>query len=74
MNRWRARDPVMRFQNLLLASDWWDAEKEKQLRVNLRKEVIHSPDLSDALYLCFHAARGQCHIETTKLTAHVFRS
>lgn len=47
MNRWRARDPVMRFQSLLLASDWWDAEKEKDLRLSLRQEVRTS---SETLY------------------------
>lgn len=52
MNRWRARDPVMRFQNLMLASDWWDAEKEKQLRVDLRKEVNDCSELSFACCLC----------------------
>ena len=39
MNRWRARDPVMRFQSLLVANDWWDPDKEKELRLSLRKEV-----------------------------------
>jgi TPP-dependent pyruvate/acetoin dehydrogenase alpha subunit len=39
MNRWRARDPVMRFQSLLLANDWWDPQQEKDLRLSLRKEV-----------------------------------
>lgn len=53
----------MRFQNLLLASDWWDAEKEKQLRVNLRKEVNHISELSDVLDLCLHAATGHCHVQ-----------
>ena len=55
MNTWRARDPVTRFQNLLLASDWWDAEKEKQLRANLRKEVNK---FFRCLYMCLHAAIG----------------
>ena len=53
MNRWRARDPVLRFQNLLLANDWWDAEKEKQLRVNLRREVNHCSELSGAFTYSF---------------------
>ena len=39
INRWRARDPVMRFQNSLLANDWWDPQQEKDLRLSLRKEV-----------------------------------
>jgi len=39
MNRWRARDPVMRFQNLLLTNDWWGPQQEKDLRLSLRKEV-----------------------------------
>jgi len=29
----------MRFQNLLLANKWWDAQQEKYLRLSLRKEV-----------------------------------
>ena len=73
MNRWRARDPVMRFQNLLLASDWWDAEKEKQLRVNLRKEVNHCSELSDSFCIFIHSTTGQRCIEAIKLTAHVFQ-
>ena len=73
MNRWRARDPVMRFQNLLLASDWWDAEKEKQLRSNLRKEVNHCSERSDASDLCLHVATGKWCVQAPKLTAYVSR-
>ena len=57
MNRWRARDPVMRFQNLLLANDWWDAEKEKDLRLSLRKEVRKSTDF---VYSYIHVLRVHC--------------
>lgn len=66
MNRWRARDPVMRFQNLMLASDWWDAEKEKQLRVDLRKEVNDCSEPSLALCLCPCAGHGCCCIQANK--------
>ncbi len=39
MSKWRARDPVMRFHNWLLAQGWWDTQQEQQLRRGLRKEV-----------------------------------
>lgn len=40
MTRWRARDPVTRFQNFLMSQGWWDPQQEKELRLNLRKEVL----------------------------------
>ena len=43
MTRWRARDPVTRFQNFLLSKGWWDAKQEKELRMSLRKEVHTKP-------------------------------
>ena len=73
MNRWRARDPVMRFQNLLLAGQWWDAEKEKQLRFNLRKEVKISVVLN-MLQLCPHVRALVGVSYNVELTAHVCRS
>ena len=39
MQEWRARDPVTRFQAFLDEAGWWDPEKEKSLRVAVRKEV-----------------------------------
>ena len=39
MQEWRARDPVTRFQAFLDEAGWWDPEKEKALRVAVRKEV-----------------------------------
>ena len=34
----------MRFQNLLLANDWWNPQQEKDLRLTLRKEVCYQND------------------------------
>ena len=39
MQEWRARDPVARFQNFLSEAGWWSADREKALRVAVRKEV-----------------------------------
>lgn len=39
MQEWRARDPVTRFQAFLDEAGWWDPEKEKTLRVAVRKQV-----------------------------------
>lgn len=39
MQQWRARDPVTRFQNFIVAHGWWSEAQEKQLRVATRKEV-----------------------------------
>ena len=39
MQEWRARDPVTRFQAFLDEAGWWDPEKEKALRVAVRKQV-----------------------------------
>lgn len=39
MQEWRARDPVTRFQAFLNEGGWWDPEREKALRVAVRKEV-----------------------------------
>ena len=59
MNRWRARDPVMRFQNLLLANDWWNPQQEKDLRLSLRKEV------------CYQNDAAHCHCLVASLVATV---
>lgn len=42
MQQWRARDPVTRFQNFIVAQGWWSEAQEKQLRVATRKEVCSS--------------------------------
>ncbi|CAL5223012.1 g5463 [Coccomyxa viridis] len=42
MQEWRARDPVTRFQAFLDEAGWWDSEKEKSLRVAVRKEVVEA--------------------------------
>jgi 2-oxoisovalerate dehydrogenase E1 component alpha subunit len=39
MQRWKARDPVMRFQRWLTANQWWDEEREQDIRRTTRKEV-----------------------------------
>ena len=59
MTRWRARDPVTRFQNFLLSKGWWDAKLEKELRMNLRKEVQTELDFSCPTFvICI--ARSDC--------------
>ena len=63
MNRWRARDPVMRFQNLLLANDWWDPQQEKDLRLSLRKEV----------YFVVHNDTADCHCLVASLVPTVVK-
>ena len=67
MNRWRARDPVMRFLNMLLTNDWWDAQQEKDLRLSLRKEVssdMHSTEHIAATSLTMVLLRHHGHIVT----------
>lgn len=39
MTQWKARDPVVRFRNYLVFSDWWDEQRERELRQQLRQQV-----------------------------------
>ncbi len=39
MGVWRARDPATRFHNFIVGRGWWDADRERQLRVDSRKQV-----------------------------------
>ncbi len=39
MGVWRARDPATRFHNFIVSRGWWDDDRERQLRVDSRKQV-----------------------------------
>ena len=64
MQEWRARDPVTRFQAFLDEAGWWDPEKEKSLRVAVRKEVGLTPccwsAMTAARPVCTTVAHVQC--------------
>ena len=52
MQEWRTRDPVTRFGAFLAEAGWWDAEKEKTLRVSDRKEVTLLCQPESIHYIC----------------------
>jgi 2-oxoisovalerate dehydrogenase E1 component alpha subunit len=39
MRAWRARDPVVRFRNWVVAQGWWDEGREQLLRREARQQV-----------------------------------
>lgn len=45
-DKWRAKDPILRMKNWLLAQNWWDDAREKQLLEGLRQQVLAAMKLA----------------------------
>jgi 2-oxoisovalerate dehydrogenase E1 component alpha subunit len=47
--KWQANDPILRMKNWLLAQQWWDEDKEKELYDKLREKVLAAVKVSEKI-------------------------